>query len=143
MQIDQAVFLRIDTANGYPYLEGTCGESVVVSLLKGHANGWYDLLGFVVLPTELQILVVLKGKAVRDFLKYLETNVYSQLSSVQPLETAVFDTDFYREKVDCSEEVYQRLNWMHLAPVRSHLVARSESYPYSSANVQYRPLLAH
>ena len=138
MAINQAVFLRLDTANGCPGLEGACGETVVSALLKAREEGWFDLLGFVVLPREVQLLIVPRAKAASQILSSLEAVLDNQLEGTK----TVFDTDYYREKVDCDEEVRQRLRWMHLAPVRSRLTMRFDAYPYSSANSRYRSVLS-
>jgi hypothetical protein len=136
MPVDQAVFLRIDTTNGCPYLEGPSGELVVSTLLAANDKGYFDLLGFVVLPNELQVLMVSHGKPVTELLGNLEASVHTRLTDV----TTIFDTDIYKEKVD-SEEIRVRLKWMHQAPVRSRLATLSEAYPYSSANSRFRSLL--
>ncbi len=136
MPVDQAVFLRIDTANGLPYLEGPSGELVVSTLLAANDKGYFDLLGFVVLPNELQVLMVPHGKPVTELLGNLEASVHTRLTDV----ATIFDTDIYKEKVD-SEEIRVRLKWMHQAPVRSRLATMSEAYPYSSANSRFRSLL--
>src|SRR5258708_5612288 len=137
MPIDQAVFLRIDTWNGCHGLEGACGETVVSALLTAREKGWFDLLGFVVLPREVQLLIVPRAKATSEVLGSLEAALDNQLDGAK----TIFDTDYYREKVDCNEEVRQRLRWMHLAPVRSRLTMRIEAYPYSSANSRHRSVL--
>jgi len=137
MPIDQAVFLRIDTASGCPGLEGACGETVVSALLNAREKGWFDLLGFVVLPREVQLLIVPRAKSAGEVLGSLEAALDKQLDGAK----TVFDTDYYREKVDCDEEVRQRLKWMHLAPVRSRLTMKVDAYPYSSANSRYRSVL--
>jgi len=137
MPVDQAVFLRIDTTNGCPYLEGPSGELVVTTLLAAHDKGFFDLLGFVVLPNELQVLMVSHGKPVTELLGNLEASLHTWLTDV----ATIFDTDIYKEKVDCTEEIRLRLKWMHQAPVRSRLATLSEAYPYSSANSRFRSLL--
>ena len=50
MPYEQAVFLRIDTADSQPYLEGASSAELVVStLFSGRDKGWFELVGFVVL----------------------------------------------------------------------------------------------
>ncbi len=140
--LEQAVFLRIDTADGQPYLEGsTSGELVVTALLKGRDKGWYDLISFVILPREIQLMIVPRRLAVSDLIASLEVNVYPQLSALKPISKTVFDPDFYREKIDCDEEIKQRMHWMYLAPVRARLATLAASYPFSSANARYHELL--
>src|SRR5579871_344899 len=129
MQIDQAVFLRIDTVNSSPYLTNAAGESIIDSLLEASSKRWFDLLGFVVLPAEVQLLIVPRGRPVNDILSTLESAARARLSDVE----LIFDPDYYREKVDCEEEIRQRLRWMHNSPVRARLTPMSSAFPYSSA----------
>ena len=137
MSFDQPVFLRIDTENGSPCLADSSCESVITSLLSVSDKGWFDLLGFVVLPSELQLMVVPHGKTINDLLSLLESTVAATIGNSE----LVFDKDFYREKVDSEEEVRMRLRWMLQAPVRSRLANMSEAYPYSSANERFRDVV--
>jgi hypothetical protein len=142
MPFEQAVFMRIDTAGSQPYLEGaSCGELVVSSLFNGRDKGWFDLMGFVVLPREIQLLIIPRRVAASSLITNLELDLYPQLSVLKPISKTIFDTDFYREKVDCDEEIKQRLRWMHLAPVRARLTTLAEGYPFSSASTRYREML--
>ena len=143
MPIEQAVFMRIDTTDSQPYLEGaSCGELVVSSLFNGRDKGWFELVGFVVLPREIQLLIIPRRVAVSSLITNLELDLYPQLSVLKPIiSKTILDTDFYREKVDCDEEIKQRLRWMHLAPVRARLAALAEGYPFSSASTRYRAML--
>ena len=137
MPLDQAVFLRIDTSSGLSLLSESAGELVTSALIDAHRTGWFDLLGFCVLPKELQLLIVPRGKAPSEVLGCLEAVLDTKLEGIQK----IFDPDYYREKVDCDEEIRQRLRWMHQAPVRSRLVTLMEAYPYSSANKRYQSVL--
>jgi hypothetical protein len=142
MPFEQAVFLRIDTAEGKPYLEGpTSGEMVVATLFGGRDKGWFDLIGFVVLPCELQLMIFPRRVAAGSVVSSLEADLYPTLSVVKPISTTIFDPDFYREKIDMDEELRQRLRWMHLTPVRARLTTLAESYPFSSANARFRAML--
>jgi hypothetical protein len=135
VQVEQAVFLRIDTANNQPYFANAASAELVVSeLIAGKDKGWYELLGFVVLPCELQLLVLPRRVAASAITASLEAAVFPRLTALQPVAGAVFDTDIYREKVDCDEETRQRLRWMHLAPVRARLTTMANAYPFSSAS---------
>jgi hypothetical protein len=138
----QAVFARIDTADNQPYFEGTASAEVAVSsLFYGRDQGWFDLVGFVVLPQEMQLLIVPRSLAVSSLVINLETQIYPQLKLIQPITGTVLDPDFYREKVDCDEEVKQRIRWMHLAPVRARLATLAEGYPFTSANVKFQEFI--
>jgi hypothetical protein len=138
----QAVFTRIDTADNQPYFEGTASAEIAVSsLFHGRDQGWFDLVGFVVLPQELQLLIVPRSLAVSSLIINLETQIYPQLSLIKPISGTVLDPDFYREKVDCDEEVRQRIRWMHLAPVRARLATLAEGYPHTSANAKFQEFI--
>ncbi len=142
MAAEQVVFARIDTADGMPYLEGaSCSELVVAALFGGQDKNWFDVLSFVVLPSEIQLLFIPRRIAVSALVSSLEAEIYPPLSILKSIGSHVLDPDFYREKVDFNEEVRQRLRWMHLAPVRARLTTLAESYPYSSAHPRYRELI--
>jgi hypothetical protein len=142
MPFEQAVFLRIDTSDAQPYLDGaSCGELVISALVNGRDRGWFELIGFVVLPREIQLMIIPRRMAVSTLVNNLEHDLYPQLSVLRPVTKTILDTDFYREKVDCDEELKQRLRWMHLSPVRARLSMLPESYPFSSANARYREII--
>ncbi len=142
MAAEQVVFARIDTAEGKPYLEGaSCCELVVSALFGGQEKNWFDLLSFVVLPSEIQLLFIPRRLAINALVTSLEPELYPMMSVLKPIGSTVLDPDFYKEKIDFNEEVRQRLRWMHLAPVRAHLTTLAESYPYSSAHPRYRELM--
>jgi hypothetical protein len=141
MAVEHAVFLRIDTADGSPYLDGTAGELIVSALLAARDKGWFDLLGFVVLPNEVQLLFVPRNLPVSILIGSLETSVYPTVCQTKSINHPVFDPDFYREKIDSNEDIKHRLQWMHLTPVRARLTRLSEAYPYSSANSRYQDTL--
>jgi hypothetical protein len=134
MNIYQATFIRIDTANGNVYLDQAHGDVVASTVIAGHDKGLYELLGFCVLPSELQILFIPKGKTTTDILRHFEDSLAPAFHDIKP----VFDADIYREKIDSNEEIRNRIRWMHGAPVRARLVSVSNLYPYSSANARYQ-----
>ncbi len=142
MGVEHAVFLRIDTADGSPCLEDAARELVVSTLLQEREKGWFELLGFVVLPNEVQLLFIPHKIAVAALIDELEKTVFPAVSQAESVPKTVFDTDFYREKIDCSEDIKHRLKWMLQTPVRARLARMSESYPYSSANVRYQNILS-
>ncbi|MCC7450113.1 MAG: hypothetical protein IT324_22035, partial [Anaerolineae bacterium] len=107
----------------------------------GRDKGWFDLIGFVVLPCEVQLMIVPRRVAAGSVISSLEAELYPTLSVVKPISTTIFDPDFYREKIDMDEELRQRLRWMHLTPVRARLTTLAESYPFSSANARFRDML--
>ncbi len=142
MAAEQVVFARIDTTDGTPYFEGaSCCELMIAALFGGQEKNWYDLLSFVILPCEIQLLFVPRRLAASLLVTSLEPEIHATVGVLKPIGSNVLDTDFYREKVDFNEEVRQRLRWMHLAPVRAHLTTLAESYPYSSAHPRFRDLV--
>src|SRR5256885_4006854 len=101
MPFEQAVFLRIDTADAQPYLEGaSSGELVVSALFSGRDKGWFELIGFVVLPREIQLLILPRRLAVSSLVSRLVLDLYPPLSVLKGLTKTIFASDFYREKVD-------------------------------------------
>jgi hypothetical protein len=136
----RAVFIRVDTGQSRPLLETRPAlELVTTYLFNFRQQGWYDLIGFVALPKELQLLIVPREVNVSTLVERLEEVTAPLLCAILACEAPVWDTvDIYTETVDGHEDIKTRLTAMHGAPVKLRLAVQPASYDFSSANSRFQ-----
>lgn len=138
-QRSKAVFVRIDTMNSRPLLEKrSCVELVTTFLFNFRQQQWYDLIGFVVLPRELQLVIVPRLLAVNALVSKLEKETAALLCALASCEAPVWDDEIYSEPLDGIEAIKSRLQVMQAAPVKLRLAAAPDLYDFSSANPRYQ-----
>ncbi len=135
----KAVYVRIDTADGKPLLEKrSCVELVTTFLFNFRQQQWFDLIGFVVLPREMQLIIVPRSLTVHVLVSRLEKELAPLLKALIPLEGLLWDPEIYSETLDGSEAIRSRMQVMQAAPVKLRLAAAPDLYDFSSANPRYQ-----
>lgn len=138
-----AVFVRIDTADSQPMLQTKpCLELVLTFLLNFRQQGWFELLGFALLPREIQMIVVPKNHTVSALVTRLESETGPLIAALLNRPQPIFDPEIYSEPLDGAESIRSRLQMIYAAPVRARLAPTATAYDYSSANPRYASLLA-
>lgn len=134
----KAVYIRIDTLAGRPLLQTRpCLEIVLTFILNFRQQGWFELLGFLVMPKEIQLIVVPKDLTVNALVGRLESETGPLLAALLNSPQPIFDTEIYSEPLDGVEAIKSRLQMMHAAPVRARLAPIASAYDYSSANPRF------
>ncbi len=134
----KAVFIRIDTMNGKPLLEKrACVELVTTFLFNFRQQQWFDLIGFVVLPREMQLIIVPRSLSVNALVGKLEKETASLLSALAACDPPIWDPEIYSEPLDGVEAIRSRMQVMQAAPVKLRLAAAADLYDFSSANPRY------
>jgi hypothetical protein len=134
----RAYFVRIDTIGRRPLLERqSCVELVTTFLFNFRRQQWFDLVGFVVLPRELELIIVPRTLTLNALVARLEKETTPFLASLIPFDGPVWDPEIYSEPLDGTETVRSRLHVMIATPVKLRLAAAPELYDYSSANPRY------
>lgn len=135
----KAVFIRMDTVGGKPLLEKrACIELVTTFLFNFRQQQWFNLIGFVVLPRELQLIVVPRSFTVIALVSRIEKETTPFLCALTGSESPIWDAEFYSEPLDGIEAIRSRLRAMQAAPVKLRLSAAPDLYDFSSANPIYR-----
>ena len=134
----KAYFVRIDTMNGKPLLEKrSCIELVTTFLFNFRRQQWFDLIGFVVLPREMQLIIIPRSITVNMLASRLERETAPLLAKLMPIDGPVWDQDIYAEPLDGVETVRSRLYMMQATPVKLRLASAPDLYDFSSANPRY------
>jgi hypothetical protein len=142
MSVERALYLRIDTTDSKPYLEGpSASELVVMALMAGKEKGWYDLLSFVVMPKEVQLLIVPRKLSTKQIVEHLEGEVHPFLSALKWVPGPVFDPELYQERIEMMEDIRQRRRIMHNSPVKAGLAPAASAYSFSTANPRYQDVI--
>ena len=134
----RAYFVRIDTMNSKPYLEKrACVELVTTFLFNFRRQQWFDLIGFVVLPREMQLIIVPRTITVNNLIARLEKELAPLLAALIPLDGPLWDPEIYAEPLEGVEAIRSRIQAMQSSPVKLRLAAAPDLYDFSSANVRY------
>ncbi len=135
----KAVFVRIDTMDSKPLLEKrSCVELVTTFLFNFRQQQWFNLIGFVVLPRELQMIIVPREITVNSLVSRLEKEITPILGALIQLDGALWDPEIYSETLEGMESVRSRLYVMQAAPVKLRLASSPDTYDFSSANPRYQ-----
>lgn len=135
----RAVFIRIDTSNSRPLLETrAANELVTVYLFNFRNQGWFDLVAFVVLPKELQLIIIPRDVTVNMLVSRLETHLGPLLCPLVNTQQPIWDDEIYSETLESSEDIKSRIQLIHAAPVRLRLVTNPAAYDFSSANPRFQ-----
>jgi len=134
----RAYFVRIDTTGRKPLLEKrSCIELVTTFLFNFRRQQWFDLIGFVVLPRELELIIVPRTLTLNALVARLEKETAPFLATLITLDGPFWDPEIYSEPLDGAETVRSRLHVMIATPVKLRLAFAPELYDYSSANPRY------
>ena len=90
-------------------------------------------MGFVVLPNEVQLMIVPRHLTPMMAAEHLESEVGPVLSALTWVPGKVFDNDFYQERIDLVEDIRQRRRMMHNAPIKAGLCPSAAAYLFSRA----------
>lgn len=134
----RAYFLRIDTTGRRPLLEKqSCIELVTTFLFNFRRQQWFDLIGFVVLPRELELIIVPRSLTLSALVARLEKETAPLLINLIAFDGPFWDPEIYSEPLDGEETIRSRLHVMIATPVKLRLAVAPELYDYSSANPRY------
>jgi len=135
----RGVFIRVETAGGRAVLAGgSCAELATTIILNFRQQAAYALIGFVVLPKEIQMIIVPREVSVGSLGRHFEQACGAILCQLAGVEPPAFDTEIYMEPLDGSESLKSRMQGMLQTPVRLRLSGSPAAYDYSSANVRFQ-----
>jgi len=93
------------------------------------AEGRYKLHAFVVMPDHVHFLITPQGITIERVVGLIKGGFSHRVGSKFP----VWQKSFQERRMRDAEEFITRKEYIHQNPVRAHLVARPEDYPFSSA----------
>jgi len=101
-----------------------------LEILQHHrALGHYQLHAFVLMPDHIHLLLTPHGRTVSQAMQQIKGSFSRHLSSNFP----IWQRGFTDHSIQTASEFDLRRAYIHLNPVRAHLVPSPELYPYSSA----------
>lgn len=135
----RAVFIRIDTYNSRPLLETRAANELVTLYLFNFRNqGWFNLVAFVVLPKEMQLIIIPREVTVNTLVARLEEHLGPLLCPLINTQQPIWDDEIYSEPLESAEDIKSRIQLIHAAPVRQKLCSSPASYDFSSANPRFQ-----
>jgi putative transposase len=99
------------------------------------AEGRYKLHAFVVMPDHVHLLITPQEITIERAVGLIKGGFSHRVGSKLP----VWQKSFNERRMRDAEEFIARREYIHQNPVRAHLVACAEDYPFSSA---FRPRTA-
>jgi hypothetical protein len=135
----RAVFIRIDTNHSRPLLETRAANELVTLYLFNFRNqGWFELVAFVVLPKELQLIIIPREVTVNMLVARLEEHLSPLLCPLINVQQPIWDDEIYSEPLESAEDIKSRIQLIHAAPVRQRLSTNPSTYDFSSANPRFQ-----
>jgi len=112
-----------------------CAEIVINSLLWARDNGWWRILGFVIMMDHYHVIIGLGevktlSDAIAGLSKYTARLINEHLGREGPL----WEESFYDHLLRDREDFDGILAYIHWNPVERGLVQAPEDWPYSTAN---------
>ncbi|MEO7028049.1 MAG: transposase [Acidobacteriaceae bacterium] len=92
-------------------------------------QGKYKLHAFVVMPDHFHLLVTPLGITIERAVGLIKGGFSHRVGSKFP----VWQKGFHERRMRDAEEFIARREYIHQNPVRAHLAASAEDYPFSSA----------
>lgn len=122
-----------------PFLERPdCARVVVDSLLWARDNGWWRILGFVVMPTHYHVTFGLGDvKTLSDAMYSVDRFTATSLNRILGRSGSLWEQGFYDHAIRDRVDFDGILAYIHANPVVAGLVESEEQWLYSTANVTY------
>lgn len=124
-------FVTLSTRDKRPIFEiARIADLFVDTLLHYRTVGHYKLHAYVVLPDHVHLLLTPQGMTLDQAVELIKHGFAYRLDSQLP----VWQSGFTGYSVANLRDLEIVRAFMHQIPVRSHLAAAAELYPYSSAS---------
>jgi len=107
----------------------TKAKMFLETLQHYRAEGRYKLHAFVVMPDHVHFLITPQEITIERAVGLIKGGFSHRAGSKFP----VWQKSFNERRMRDAEEFIARKEYIHQNPVRGHLVARAEDYPFSSA----------
>jgi putative transposase len=92
-------------------------------------EGKYKLHAFVVMPDHVHLLITPLDVTIERAVQLIKGGFSHRMGAKFP----VWQKSFTERRMRDAEEFVMRREYIHLNPVRAHMVASAEDYPFSSA----------
>lgn len=123
-------FVTAATRDRRPLFEiGRVADLVVDTLLHYRKLGHYKLHGYVVMPSQLHLLLTPQSIALAHAIELIKNGFAYRMDSELP----IWEHSFTAYAVSNIHDLELVRTYLHQIPVRANLVSAPELYPYSSA----------
>jgi putative transposase len=123
---------------GSPLRESGYAEIVATSLLWAKTQGWWRILGFVVMPDHFHAVVRLwSDKALSAIMESIAKFTSRQINLDLVREGRLWEDGFYEHAIRDGQDFDEILEYMHNNPLRAGLVTSADEWQHSTASSTY------
>ncbi len=130
-------FITTATYNRRRFFQVEANALLLIDTLQHYRReGNYKLHAFVVMPDHIHLLLTPEAITLERAMGLIKGGFSRRLASKIP----VWQRSFTDHRIRDAEEFAIRRNYIHENPIRAHLSANAEAYPYSSASTHLQPV---
>jgi putative transposase len=130
-------FITTATYNRRRFFQVEANALLMIDTLQHYRReGNYKLHAFVVMPDHIHLLLTPETITLERAIGLIKGGFSRRLASKLP----VWQRSFTDHRIRDAEEFAIRRNYIHENPIRAHLSANAEAYPYSSASTHLQPV---
>jgi putative transposase len=130
-------FFITATYNRRRFFQVEANALLMIDTLQHYRReGNYKLHAFVVMPDHIHLLLTPETITLERAIGLIKGGFSRRLASKLP----VWQRSFTDHRIRDAEEFAIRRNYIHENPIRAHLSANAEAYPYSSASTHLQPV---
>ena len=108
---------------------------MVDAVLYGRKNGWYLLMGYVVMPDHLHIALSPQKRKVPEIMRGLKGYSSRAINKLMGKQGNLWQQGYRDYVLDKKHAIYQKLKYIEENPVRAGLVINSTEYQFSSVGI--------
>ncbi len=128
----------VNRSVGPVFAASECAKILAGSLIWARDNGWWRLLGFVIMPDHYHVGIGLgKVKTLPDAVRGIDQFVSTRVNSLLARSGNLWQAGYYEHLIRDRADFDTILAYIHRSPVQAGLVVSDEEWPFSTANQKY------
>jgi putative transposase len=114
-------------------------EILVECMLRYRNQGSFLLHEFVVMPNHLHLMLTpASDTSIEKAMQFIKGGSSHEIHRRRELKLQVWQSGFHEETVRDSNDFWNKTSYIHMNPVRAHLVERPEAWPFGSGSRAFR-----
>jgi putative transposase len=106
---------------------------VMDAIMHGKNQGWYDLLGFVIMPNHVRLAIVPVKRSVPAIMQGIKGFSSRKINEMRNARGKLWQDGYRDFLIDNKKVIYQKLCYIEENPVRAGIAKNPIDYPFSSA----------
>jgi len=119
-----------------------CAEILIQAFLYGREQGWYRMLGFVIMPDHYHLIIALgQTKSLKQVMSSINKFAARRINIALKRSGRFWEEGFYDHQIRDRRDFDSILEYVHNNPVTAGLVQTPQDWPYSTANERFAHLI--